>query len=531
MIILETNIFPNKMSNNNTSNKRIAQNTLFLSIRMVIVLGINLFTTRIVLQALGVVDYGVYNVVCGFVAMFAFLNTSMSNGIQRFFNFEYGKNGVEGANKVFCTAVYIQAMLAIIIVVLVEPFGLWYLHNKMVIPADRMIAAQWIFQLAILTFVIGIMSSPFSASVTAHERMDFYALISIMDAVFKLAIAYVVLVVTRGDRLILYAVLQAGISVVNITIYYFYCKKRFKEIHFHFGLDKKMFKNMLGFSGWNIFGTFSKVMENQGLNLVLNFFFGPVVNAARGVAVQVNGAVRSFVSNITIPVRPQVVQSYASGNVNRALNLTFSVSKITSVIVVMLAIPICLEIDYILHLWLGENVPDHTAAFSVLVIATTLFNSLHSSLSGIVHATGIMKKYQLICSIIQLASIPISIVLIKLFQIPEIAFFVVFVLSIFMLLAGLLIVKQLVCLDIKKYLLRVLLPILLMVSLSLLVVIPLHLAIGNNIIRLIVVTFTTFILVVIIAYFVVFEKKEKEMVFQMINSMIRNFKNNNQKTV
>ena len=197
----------------------------------------------------------------------------------------------------------------------------------------------------------------------------------------------------------------------------------------------------------------------------------------------------------------------------------------------MLAIPICLEIDYILHLWLGENVPDHTAAFSVLVIATTLFNSLHSSLSGIVHATGIMKKYQLICSIIQLASIPISIVLIKLFQIPEIAFFVVFVLSIFMLLAGLLIVKQLVCLDIKKYLLRVLLPILLMVSLSLLVVIPLHLAIGNNIIRLIVVTFTTFILVVIIAYFVVFEKKEKEMVFQMINSMIRNFKNNNQKTV
>ena len=287
MIILETNIFPNKMSNNNTSNKRIAQNTLFLSIRMVIVLGINLFTTRIVLQALGVVDYGVYNVVCGFVAMFAFLNTSMSNGIQRFFNFEYGKNGVEGANKVFCTAVYIQAMLAIIIVVLVEPFGLWYLHNKMVIPADRMIAAQWIFQLAILTFVIGIMSSPFSASVTAHERMDFYALISIMDAVFKLAIAYVVLVVTRGDRLILYAVLQAGISVVNITIYYF-CKTRFKEIHFHFGLDKKMFKNMLGFSGWNIFGTFSKVMENQGLNLVLNFFFGPVVNAARGVAVQVN---------------------------------------------------------------------------------------------------------------------------------------------------------------------------------------------------------------------------------------------------
>ena len=193
--------------NSSSANKRIAKNTVFLSIRMVIVLLVNLFTTRIVLQALGVVDYGVYNVVCGFVAMFAFLNIAMSNGIQRFFNFEYGKNGEEGANKVYCISLYIQATLAVIVVILVEVIGLWYIHNKMVIPADRMVAAEWIFQFAVLTFVMGIMQAPFSAAVTAHERMDFYAIVSVLDAILKLGIAYLTLVII-ADRLIIYGIFR-----------------------------------------------------------------------------------------------------------------------------------------------------------------------------------------------------------------------------------------------------------------------------------------------------------------------------------
>ena len=209
------------MSDNTSSNKRIAKNSIFLSIRMVIVLLISLYTTRVVLQVLGVVDYGVYNVVCGFVFLFSFLNTSMSNGIQRFFNFEYGKNGEDGANKVYCTSMYIQALLSIIVVVLVEIFGIWYLHNKMVLPADRLVAAEWIFQMAVIMFVAGIMQTPFTAAVIAHERLDFYAIVSILDVILKLAVV-VVLTTIQADKLIFYGVLTTLIGVLNIVVYYIY---------------------------------------------------------------------------------------------------------------------------------------------------------------------------------------------------------------------------------------------------------------------------------------------------------------------
>ena len=506
------------MTNHNTSNKRIAKNTIFLSIRMVVVLTITLFTTRIVLKALGIVDYGVYNVVGGFVALFAFLNTSLSNGIQRFFNYEYGKNGEQGTNRVFCTAIYIQALLSLVVFVLIEPIGQWYLHNKMVIPIDRMMAAEWIFQLSIMAFIFGIMTAPFSAAVTAHQRFDFYALISILDSLLKLAIAYLVLLCEGSDKLIIYAVLLAGISVFNILIYYFYCTRNFEEIRFHLMFDKSLFWKMLGFSGWNLFGTFSNVLENQGMNLVLNFFFGPVVNAARGVAVQVNGAIHGFVGNITTPVRPQVVQSYASGNLRRALNLTFSVSKITGVIEIMLAIPIALEIDFILQLWLGENVPKHTAAFTILVIATTLFNSLQSPLSGLVHATGRMKKYQLCCSIVRLSAIPLSILLLKYIEFPEIAFWVVFILSILVLFVSLIIIRQLIGLDMKRYLSSVVFPLLCLILLSLFILVPIRMIACNHMLRLVLLSFMSIILVCCLSYYIVFEKNERQIALQMILS-------------
>ena len=236
------------IDNSTSANKRIAKNSLFLSIRMVIVLVISLYTTRIVLKVLGVEDYGVYNVVCGFVSMFAFLNTSMSNGIQRFFNYEYGKNGEEGANRVYCTAVIIQAILALIIVILTESFGLWYLHNKMVIPDDRMFAAEWIFQLSILSFIFIIMQAPYTAAVMAHERMDFYAVINVFDAILKLGIVFLLPYVSI-DVLIMYGILMTGISVVNFILYYIYCKKQFSEIKFRRTKGNSLFKSMLGFSG------------------------------------------------------------------------------------------------------------------------------------------------------------------------------------------------------------------------------------------------------------------------------------------
>ncbi len=300
------------MSQTKDPNKRIAINSIYMSIRMVFVLCITLYTTRVVLDALGIVDYGIYNVVCGFASMFTFLNTSLSNGIQRFFNFEYGKKGIDGAQKVYNAGLLIQIILAIIIIISCETIGVWYLYNKMVIPPDRIIAAMWVFQFSILSFVFVILKAPYSASVMAHEKMGFYSVLSIIEVVFKLAIVLLIPYLP-GDSLIIYGVLFALISFIDFFSFYLYSKINFEEIKINKSFDKCIIKSMLGFSGWNIFGSFSNMMKEQGINLVLNFFCGPIVNAARGVANQVNGGIQGFVTNILIPVRPQIIQSYASG--------------------------------------------------------------------------------------------------------------------------------------------------------------------------------------------------------------------------
>lgn len=508
---------------NLSNNKRIAKNSIFLAIRMVVVLGISLFTTRIVLHALGVVDYGVYNVVCGFVTMFGFLNISMSNGIQRFFNYEFGKNGEEGANKVYCTSIYIQIALAVLVVVLVEPIGIWYLHNKMVIPAERVFAADWIFQFSVIMFVLGIIQAPFSAAVTAHEKMDFYAIVSVLDAILKFGIAYLITIVDT-DKLIVYGALMASISLINIVLYYIYCKKNFKEIHFKPVFEKQMFKSMLGFSGWNLFGSFSNVMADQGINLVLNFFFGPILNAARGVAAQINGAVQSFVANISIPVRPQVTQSYARGEVARTLSLTYSVSKMTCGIVLVLAIPASLEINYLLHLWLGNDVPEHTAAFSIIFLFASLVANLNAATSGVVHATGNMRQYQVWGSIIRLCAIPLAFVILKIYNIPELAPLLVLFCSVISHTVGLFIVHNLVGMSIKDYIQKVIIPILTIMLVSYVLLYGIHCLMPEGLVRLIVVSFMSLIIVGSLFYWLGFNKSEKDLIRKLVEGVITRFK-------
>lgn len=506
-----------------SANKRIAKNTIFLSIRMVIVLLVNLYTTRVVLQALGVVDYGVYNVVCGFVAMFGFVNTSMSNGIQRFFNFEYGKNGEKGARKVYGTSLYIQGVLALITIALIEFVGWWYFNNKIVIPVERITAGKWIFQFSILTLLAGIVQAPFSAAVTAHEKMNFYAVLSVIDVIFKLGCAYAVKYMS-GDRLVIYGALIATISCFNLIIYVIYCKKNFREITFDMGLDKKLFMKMFGFSGWNLFGTFSNVIENQGINLLLNFFFGPIVNAARGVATQVNGGIQNFVSNITMPARPQVIQSYAMGITSRTINLTFSVSKVSSLIILTLAIPISLEIDFILHLWLGNNVPEHTDVFTILIISTSFFNTLQSSLSTIVHATGKMKKYQLSCSAVRVSSIIIAFIAVHFYKTPEIPMLVVLVLTMLVLVVSLLIVHQLIDMSVEHYFKEIILPLFFLLIFSLAILMPIHSFLSEGFGRFIIVLVLNTILVCTMSFNFVFSNDERALIRLVFNSMINNLK-------
>lgn len=512
------------MPNNSSNNKRIAKNSIFMAIRMVFVLGITLYTTRVILNILGVEDYGVYNVVCGFVSMFAFLNISMSNGIQRFFNFELGKNGVDGANKVYNTALLIQFILAIIIIILTESLGLWYLHNKMVIPDGRMFAAEWIFQFSVMSFLFIIMQAPYAAAVMAHERMDFYAIVSVLDAVLKLGIVFAIPVLP-GDKLIVYGLLYSLINILNFVIYYIYCKKNFAEIKIKRYFDKSLFQSMLGFSGWNIFGSISGVMKEQGINLVINLFFGPVVNAARGVAAQINGGLQSFVSNITTPVRPQVVQSYARGEYVRTMNLTYSVSKLSCCFLYLCALPVVLEIDYILRLWLGNTIPDHTNTFVIIVILTSFVNNLNAAVSGVIHASGKMMVYQTVSSTISLMCVPCSYFGLKFGMSPEFALLMVMGWAAISQIASLFILKTIVSYSIRDYVKSVLWPLLAVMIVTFWPALFIHEYMTSGFIRFLIVGITSVSVSSLGIYYIALNRSERG----LINSFLSKFKQKWQK--
>ena len=301
------------MSLQSNNNKRIAKNTLLLYFRMLLMMLVSLYTSRVVLKALGVEDYGIYNVVGGVVAMFSVLSGSLSTAISRFLNFELGKEDKKGLEKVFSSSVTIQFGLSLIVLLLAETIGLWFLNNKMVLPEDRVYAANWVFQLSLITFVLNLISIPYNAAIVAHERMSAFAYISIMEAVGKLLVAYII-VMSPIDRLIMYSVMLTGIAGFIRIAYGIYCKRNFEECRYHYIYDKTLLYKMFKFAGWNFIGASSSILRDQGGNIVINLFCGPAVNAARAIASQVNIAINSFVSNFMIALNPQITKSYASGN-------------------------------------------------------------------------------------------------------------------------------------------------------------------------------------------------------------------------
>lgn len=507
------------MTDTATNNKRIAKNTVFMSLRMVVVLLITLYTSRVILDVLGVVDYGIYNVVAGFVTMFTFLNTSLSNGIQRFYNFELGRNGVDGAKKVFNTAFLIQILLAVIIIIPTEFIGIWYLHNKMVFPIDRMFAAEFVFQFAMLTFVMHIIQVPFTAAVMAHERMDFYALISVINAVLTLVATFLISAINE-DGLILYGLFIFVISVFSLICYCLFCRKCFTEIRFEGKSDKSLFKSMLSFSGWNVFGTMGQMLKDQGVNLVLNLFFGPIVNAARGIANQVNGALQSFVSNITIPVRPQIVQSYSQNNIERSLSLTYTISKLSCFVLLLMSMPIVFEIDFILKLWLGNNIPEHTSVFVVIIILNAFILNLNSAISGLVHATGKMRTYQLSGGSISIISILIVYFVLLSGGKPESALMTLVFMDIIRQIFAVLILKNLVQeFSLKQYLKKVIGPVLIVMLICPILPLTFFLYIDESFMRFIAISFISILSTFCCIYLLGLNKDEKLMVTQLIRKI------------
>lgn len=440
-----------------SSNKTIAKNTIFLSIRMIFVMFVSLYTSRIFLRVLGVEDFGINNVVAGFVSMFSFLNTSLSNGIQRFYNSELSKLGELGVTKVYNSALLIQGLIALVVALLLESFGIWYMYNEMVIPTERFSIAMWIFQFSVVSAVLVIMQTPYSAVVMAYEKMNYFAFVGIVDVVLKLLLA-LALPYASWDKLWLYGLGNLAIVVFSFVMYFVYSMLHFQSLRIKRCLRKRLLKNMVTFSGWNFLGTFACMMREQGLNLVLNQFFGPVVNAARGIAYQVSSALQGFVQTTSIASKPQMVTSYTVGDSNRTIDLMYTMSRLSFFILYLMAIPLCLEIDYILHLWLGDVVPKHTANFVIWVILVNFINNLNAPLSNVVYATGNMRNYEITFSVINLLIIPLSYAALHIGYPPEVVFAVYFVMSIIVQIVCLIVISKITNLSLRDYVFNLILP-------------------------------------------------------------------------
>lgn len=404
---------PDSVSNNKT----IAKNTLLLYFRMIIMMIIGFFTSRVILNALGISDLGLMNVAGSVIAMFTFMNTTLAGGTQRFITFALGEGDVEKLKSTFANAMTLHLILAIVILLLGETVGLWYVYNKLVVPEGRFDAAMWCYQLSILSTCIGIILVPFNSAIIAHEKMGMYAYLSIYDAAARLLAAYLIMIVPF-DRLIFYSILIFIVSLVPTFIYNWYCRKHFVECGFHFGFDKKQFKEMLSFSGWDTIGCLAAMGQGTGVDLVVNSFCGTVVNGAKSIAGQANGWVTRFSDNFLTAVKPQITKSYAAGDYSRMSSLVCNGAQFGAYLLLFLGIPLFIEIEWVLNFWLGQC-PEHTPTFMRIIMIQSLFKTIGTPTITAMHATGHMKEVNCTVAVILLMIVPVSYILFKLGFSPE----------------------------------------------------------------------------------------------------------------
>ena len=400
------------MEDSISNNKRIAKNTILLYMRMLLTMGITLFTSRVILRVLGVEDYGIYNLVGGVIAMFGFVSASLATATQRFVTFELGKESNGDPATVFSTCLLLHIIIALCIVLVAEPIGVWFIVNKLVIPTHRLTAAIWVFHFSIISSFVLIVSVPFNAEIVAHEKMSAFAMISIVEATLKLLIVYSLLLTDR-DRLIVYGALILLTQLLIQCLYFTYCKRHFKEVTLRLRADRKRMKEIGSFASWSILGNVSYLTYTQGLNLLLGTFFMPAVNAARGIALQVQGAVNSFVANFQTAINPQITKTFAAGQITEMHKLVFRSSRFSFYLLLIISLPFLLETEKILKIWLGI-VPDYTVIFLRLILLTTWINSFANPLIVSVKASGKIWQYESVVAVIMLLILPISYVLLRL---------------------------------------------------------------------------------------------------------------------
>ena len=505
-------------------NTRLAKNTILLYFRMALMMCINLYTSRIVLHTLGVEDYGIYNVVGGVVVMLSFVNDSMTASTQRFLSFELGSGKKQRLREVFATSINIHLVISLIIVLIGETVGLWFLHEKMVIPPERMYAAEWCYHLSIFTAVLNVLSYPYISAIIAHEKMSSFAYIAILDAVLKLLLVYLLLVFDY-DRLIFYAILYAAEKLLIRLIYNIYCVRNFDECKYRWFFRKDLFRDMASFAGWKMWGELAMVLYIQGLDLLLNVFFGPIVNAARAAAHYAQGAVGNFASNFQMAINPQIMKTYASGQLKKMHQLIYTGTRVTFCMLLTVCLPLLVETPAVLGLWLKE-VPEGSVTFLRLMLVILMIRQSTNILVTAIAATGKIRKYEVTISILMLTILPISYVVLKLGGAPWSVFVVylsVVVISYFTILY---IILPQIKLSLKKYVRYAVMRCAIVLLLSLIVPSVVILLVDSGMLVSILNIILMVVSTIVISYYFGLEAKERSNVNYKVKTIIAKIRNN-----
>ncbi|WP_278683084.1 lipopolysaccharide biosynthesis protein [Paraclostridium bifermentans] len=509
------------MSTQIDNNKRIAKNTLALYFRMFLLIFVQLYTVPIILKTLGVEDYGIYNVVGGVVTMFSFIGTSLASGSQRFIAFEIGRKDQKGLKKVFDTTVSIYIILSVISLLILEIGGYWFLNTQMTIPDNRIYAANWVFQLSIISFIINLISIPYNATVIAHERMSIFAYISIFEYFLKF-ISAISLKYIPFDYLIVYSVLICVIAVLIRVIYQIYCYNNFEECrNFKFKWDSYKGKELLTYSGWNMIGAVALISRQQGLNIIINVFFGPLLNAAHSIGQQINGVLSQFINNIYMATRPQITKLYAKNEIDEMWSLVFRSSKLAFYLLMILSIPLLIELDKILYLWL-HNVPQLTSSIGRLLIISILIETLANQIIGAFQAANRIKKYQVYSSTIILLNIPISYICLYFYpEYPLTPYYISVFLSIFYVFSIIVNAHKELNMDITKYFKEIIFNIVIVYVFTFSSVYILIRLLPPSLYRIIITCFMTVISSIIIIWTIGFDNNEKKYINKLIKQKIQ----------
>lgn len=512
------------MTESLNSRSRVAKNTLFLYFRMLVTMAVGIYTSRVVLAMLGVSDYGIYNVVGGFVGMFAMISASMAASVQRFLSHEIGKKEKGNIIAIFTNAVLIHWGLAALILLIAETIGLWFLNNKLNIPSERYIAANVVYQFSLITFLIEVVSVPYNASLIAFEKMKAFAYVSIIQAILKLAIVYV-LVLGDFDRLILYGVLNTLVACSIRIIYSIYVKRNIPECKNDRRIHKKEIRPMLSFAGWNMFGATSGIATDQGVNIVLNIFFGVVVNAARGISNQINAAVRSFVSNFQLAASPQIIKLYAAGEKDEMLNLVFNTSRYSFIMMMALGLPIVFNAEFILNLWLVTP-PQHTVIFVQISLLTGLGYALSQPLSYAMHASGKVRNYQIVVGITSFMCLPVTYLVLKFGGVPESAYITALVFEFVVMMAKLVMLKPMIGIPIRQFLTNVVVKCYVLFIISSILPFCLYRSLESGLFCFFVEAFVTELCVLTTSFFLGLTASERKFVVGKVIRMIKKEKSN-----